>query len=63
MDNFGATIEQRVGDKAEALEHKADELCSVLAKADYAETRMQKHISGLGGLDLLEINSDYSMQK
>ncbi len=63
MENFGATIEQRVGDKAEVLEQKADELCSVLAKADYAETRMQKNIPGLDGLDLLEISSDYSMQE
>ncbi|WP_181405183.1 DUF2884 family protein [Aestuariibacter sp. GS-14] len=63
MENFGATIEERVGAQTEALEQKADELCTVLAKADYAETRMQKHIPGLNGLDLLEISRDYKMQK
>ncbi|GGF58898.1 YggN family protein [Alteromonas lipolytica] len=54
MENFGTAIEERVEGQAEALEGKADELCTVLAKADYAETHMQKSIAALSGLDLLE---------
>ena len=54
MENFGEMIEQRVEGEADALESKAEALCTVLAKADYAESRMQKNIAGLSGLDLLE---------
>lgn len=61
MDNFGVIIEQCVGDKVEVFEYKVDEFCLVLVKVDYVEICMQKYIFGLGGLDLLEINSDYSM--
>ena len=57
MERFGETIENRVEAQAEALEGKADELCTVLAKADYAENQMQKHISGLDGLNLLEMKN------
>ena len=57
MERFGETIENRVEAQAEALEGKADELCAVLAKADYAENQMQKHINGLDGLNLLEMKN------
>lgn len=57
MERFGETIENRVEAQAEALADKADELCTVLAKADYAENQMQKHINGLDGLNLLEMKN------
>ncbi|MDC8832287.1 DUF2884 family protein [Alteromonas gilva] len=63
MENFGETIEQRVEGEAEALESKADELCTVLAKADYAETRMQQNIAALKGLDLLETDGRSALQQ
>jgi len=33
-------------------------LCKVLKKADYAEGKMQASISGLGDLNLLDIDQD-----
>lgn len=55
MERFGEGIEDRVEAQAEALEGKASELCTVLAKADYAENQMQQHINGLDGLNLLDM--------
>ncbi|NVK55016.1 MAG: YggN family protein [Alteromonadaceae bacterium] len=63
MENFGETIEQRVEGEADALESKADELCTVLAKADYAETHMQQNIAALKGLDLLETDGDSALKQ
>lgn len=57
MERFGERIEHQVEAQADALEDKADELCTVLAKADYAEKQMQKHINGLDGLNLLEMKN------
>ncbi|QJR81599.1 YggN family protein [Alteromonas pelagimontana] len=58
MEKFGESIEERVEGQAEALEVKADALCEALSKADHAENRMRQNISGLEGLNLLEINRD-----
>lgn len=63
MSNVGDIIEQRVEGQADALEGKADALCTVLAKADYAENHMQKNISALSGLDVLEINGKSSLKQ
>ena len=63
MENMGEMIEAQVEDRASELEYKAEELCTILAKADYAETRMQKHIPGLNSLDLLEVGEDYQLEK
>lgn len=57
MERFGERIENRVEAQAEALEGKADALCAVLAKADYAENQMQQHINGLDGLNLFEMKN------
>lgn len=58
MENFGASIESRVEKQAEALEVKADALCQVLAKADYAENKMQETIPGLDGLNVLSVDGN-----
>lgn len=63
MENFGDMIEQRVEGEADALEGKADALCTVLAKADYAESHMQKNIAALAGLDLLETKGKSSLKQ
>ena len=63
MENFGEMIEQRVEGEADALESKAEALCTVLAKADYAESRMQKNIAGLSGLDLLETTGKSTLKQ
>ncbi|WP_414828536.1 DUF2884 family protein [Alteromonas sp. H39] len=55
MERFGESIENRVEKQARALEDDAEALCAVLAKADYAEKQMQKHIDGLDDLNLLDM--------
>ncbi len=61
MENWEEDFEQRVEAKSSAIEARADELCEVLKKADYAENKMQKHIPGLESLDMLKIDSDKEM--
>ncbi|RDV24002.1 DUF2884 family protein [Alteromonas aestuariivivens] len=56
MENFGEDIEHRFESSADALELKANALCEILAKADYAENHMQQSIPGLSELNLLDVN-------
>lgn len=56
MDNLGDTIESRVEGRTEDLEVKADELCAVLTRADYAERKLQRNIAELANLNLLEVD-------
>lgn len=57
MENFEQTIEQRVESQAAALEVKADELCHILAEADYAEDKLQNSVSELSSLDFLQLEN------
>jgi len=58
MERFGEDIEYLVESEAAALEVKADALCEVLQKANYAEEQMQASIPGLDDLDLLNMHDD-----
>ena len=58
MERWGEDLEYRLESQAAALEEKGDALCKVLKKADYAEGKMQASISGLGDLNLLDIDQD-----
>lgn len=58
MEHFGDDLEQRMESRADKLEAESEALCAVLAKADYAENRMQKNISGLEELNILEITDN-----
>lgn len=62
MENWEEDFEQRVEAKSAAIEKRADALCEVLKKADYAELQMQKHIPGLENLNVLTINSDSDLK-
>lgn len=55
MERFGEQIEQKVEYQAAALEAQADALCDTLAKVDFAENKLQKHISQLASLDIIQI--------
>ncbi len=59
MENFGESIEARVEERAQELEVKAEELCKVLAKADYAENRLADSVPELADLDLLDIDNNH----
>lgn len=62
MERWGEDLEYRLETQANALEEKADALCEVLQKADYAENRMQASINGLDDLNLLELESSDEMK-
>ena len=62
MENWEDDFEQRVEAKASAIEARADALCEVLQKADYAESKMQKHIAGLEQLDMFTIDDKSKMK-
>jgi hypothetical protein len=55
MERFGQQMEQKVEYQAEALEEKANVLCSTLAKVDFAETQLQK-IEQLADLDVIQLH-------
>lgn len=55
MERFGEQMEQKVAYQAEALEEKADVLCSTLARVDHAETQLQK-IKQLASLDVIQLH-------
>ena len=57
MERFGESLETRIETQAHALEEKSAALCEVLKQADYAESKMEANISGLDGLNLLNIDS------
>ena len=61
MENWEEDFEQRVEAKSSAIEARADELCEILKKADYAENKMQKHIPGLESLNMLTIERGEEM--
>lgn len=54
MERFGEQMEQKVTYQADALEEKAEELCSTLAQVDLAETHLQK-ITQLAELDVIQM--------
>lgn len=58
MENFGESIEARVEERAEGLEFKAEALCNVLAKADYAENQLANSVSELSALNILEVENN-----
>jgi uncharacterized coiled-coil protein SlyX len=62
METWGEDLEFRLESQAAALEEKADALCEVLQKADYAEGQMQATISGLDDLNLLDMESHGEMR-
>lgn len=62
MENWEHDFEQRVEAKASSIEARADALCEVLQKADYAESKMQKHIAGLDHLDMFTIDDKSKMK-
>ena len=62
MERWGEDLEYRLESQAATLEEKGDALCEVLKKADYAEGKMQASISGLDGLNLLDIGPHSEMK-
>lgn len=55
MQRFGEQMEQKVAYQTDALEEKADELCTTLAQVDYAETQLQQ-IAELTELDIIQMH-------
>lgn len=62
MESFGDDIETKVEGRTAALEQKADDLCGVLAKADYAENRLSKSMDILSGLNIIDVDN-YNYKK
>ncbi|MBU3021982.1 DUF2884 family protein [Aestuariibacter sp. A3R04] len=62
MENWEDDFEQRIEQRATAIEERADALCEVLQKADYVESKMQKHIAGLENLDMFTIDGKSMMK-
>lgn len=58
MENFGTEIEEKIEFKGEALEQKAEQLCTQLAKVDLAESYLQKSVSELAKLDIIRLEDD-----
>jgi hypothetical protein len=58
MQRFGEQMEQKVEYQAESLEEKAEELCSILAQVDHAETQLQQ-IAQLAELDVIQMHDQH----
>lgn len=58
MENFAADIEEKVEFRGEALEQKAEKLCTQLVKVDVAENALQASIDELQALNVLKVD-DY----
>jgi hypothetical protein len=58
MERFGEQMEQKVAYQADALEEKAEELCSTLARVDHAETQLQQ-IAQLAELDVIQMQHQH----
>ena len=62
METFGSDIENKVEYQIAAIEAKAKTFCATLASIDKAENKLQKSISQLSGLDVLQVKDyEYSM--
>lgn len=58
MENFGSEIEEKMEFKGEELEEKAELLCSQLAEVDQAERYLQKSVSELASLNIINLKED-----
>lgn len=57
MENFGSEIEEKIEFRGEAIEQRAELLCSQLAKVDRAEQLLQSNIAQLSELDIIRIEN------
>lgn len=55
MENFGEQIEFQMETRAEALEHKADEMCGSIVEIDILETRLQHSVAELADINVIEV--------
>lgn len=58
MENFGTEIEEKMEFKGEAIEAKAEQLCTHLAKVEEAERALQHNVSELAKLDIISLNKN-----